>query len=123
MTPENEAARDAATGAGIGATLGGLGSILEGDALPAAPGVGPVLALGWLGGVLGAALGGGLIGGLLGFLVSQEIPREEASYYAERVLAGAYVVAVRADEARELEAARTALMTAGAEGPIRERAA
>ncbi len=122
MTPENEAARDAATGAGIGAALGGLGSILIGDASPAIPGVGPVLALGWLGGVLGAALGGGLISGLTGFLVSQEIPREEASYYAERVLAGAYFVAVRAAEARELEA-RTALMTAGAEGPIREREA
>ncbi len=122
VTPENEPAHSVAKGAGIGAAIGGFGSILAGAASLAVPGIGPLLALGWLGGALTAAIGGGLIGGMVGFLVAQGVPKEEASFYAERVKAGAYVVAVRTDEAREPKA-RLVLAEAGAEGPIQERAA
>ena len=43
-----KAAADAGTGAGIGATVGGVGGLLTGLGLLAIPGVGPVVAAGWL---------------------------------------------------------------------------
>ena len=42
------AAEDAGTGAGIGAAVGGVGGLLTGLGLLAIPGVGPVVAAGWL---------------------------------------------------------------------------
>ena len=45
--PTNAAA-DAGTGAGIGAAVGGVGGLLTGLGLLAIPGVGPVVAAGWL---------------------------------------------------------------------------
>src|SRR6202048_1548376 len=45
--PTNAAA-DAGTGAGIGAAVGGVGGLLTGLGLLAIPGVGPVVAGGWL---------------------------------------------------------------------------
>ena len=120
VTPEGETARRTATGAGIGAAIGGLGSILIGMAALAIPGVGPIVVLGPLAGTLTAAIGGGLIGGMIGFLTSQGVPESEASFYAERVKAGAFVVAVRTDPEDESRARRV-LMNSGAEGPIREQ--
>src|SRR5918912_783034 len=46
LTPEHERATKIATGAGIGAALGGFGVIAVGLAAVAVPGLGPVLALG-----------------------------------------------------------------------------
>ncbi len=122
VTPENETARDVATGAGIGAAIGGLGSILVGLAALAIPGIGPVIALGPFAGALTTAFAGGLIGGMIGFLKAHGVPEDEASFYAERVKAGAYLVAVSARPGEEAKA-RSTLVTSGAEGPIRDRAA
>ncbi len=122
VTPENETARDVATGAGIGAAIGGFGSILLGVAALAIPGIGPVIALGPFAGALTTAVAGGLIGGMIGFLKAHGVPEDEASFYAERVKAGAYLVAVHARPGQEARA-RAALVTSGAEGPIREGAA
>jgi hypothetical protein len=90
------------TGAGTGATLGtaiggGLG-LLAGIGSLAIPGVGPVVAAGWLiatltGAGIGAA-GGGLVGALTGAGVSQE----EADVYAEGVRTGGTLVTARVDE-------------------------
>src|ERR1700732_2224031 len=69
------AAEDAGKGAGIGAAVGGVGGLLTGLGLLAIPGVGPVVAAGWLvataagagaGGVGGGAAGGGGVGGVVG---------------------------------------------------------
>ncbi len=122
VTPENETARDIATGAGIGAAIGGLGSILVGVAALAIPGIGPVVALGPFAGALSTAVAGGLIGGMIGFLKARGVPEDEAAFYAERVKAGAYLVAVNARPGEEARA-RATLVTSGAEGPIRDRAA
>ena len=121
LTPEHERATRIATGAGIGAAIGGFGVIAVGLAALAVPGLGPVLALGPFAAALPVALAGGLVGGLAGFLVSQGVPREEAERYADRVRAGAYLVAVHTDPAREITA-ETVLADAGAEAPIRRRA-
>ncbi len=44
----SEAGEDAGTGAGIGAAVGGVGGLLAGLGLLAIPGLGPVVAAGWL---------------------------------------------------------------------------
>ncbi|HZS87243.1 MAG TPA: general stress protein [Chloroflexota bacterium] len=120
LSPEHQTATRIATGAGIGAALGGFGSIAVGLAALAIPGLGPVLALGPFALALPVAVAGGLAGGLVGFLMAQGVPQEEAERYAERVRAGAYLVAVHTDPSREL-AAETILAAAGAEAPIRHR--
>src|SRR5258708_16743146 len=50
------AVEDAGKGAGIGAAVGGVGGLLTGLGLLAIPGIGPVVAAGWL---LAAAAGAG----------------------------------------------------------------
>src|SRR6516225_6693893 len=75
--PTNAAA-DAGTGAGIGAAVGGVGGLLTGLGLLAIPGVGPVVAAGWLvaaavGAVTGAVVGGAA-GGLVGSLTGASLP-------------------------------------------------
>lgn len=104
---------DAADGAGKGATTGGLiggaGGLLAGLGMLAIPGLGPVVAAGWLvstavGAVVGAAAGGAA-GGLLGALKDAGHSDEEASVYAEGVRRGGTLVSVKAegDEARLAE--------------------
>jgi hypothetical protein len=58
---------------------------------------------------------------LIGFLRAQGLSPEEADRYAERVRAGAYLVAVHAEAAQEVQAEQL-LADAGAEAPIRHRA-
>jgi hypothetical protein len=116
LTPENETADKTIAGAGIGAAIGGFGSLALGVVVAAIPGIGPVLALGPLSVALSAALGGGLVGGLVGFFAAHGIPERDASVYAERVRAGAYVVAVHTDDGLRAE---TVLAQTGAEAPIR----
>ncbi|GAC1407052.1 MAG: hypothetical protein NVSMB65_21670 [Chloroflexota bacterium] len=116
VTPENETATSMATGASIGAVAG---AVLVGVIALAVPGVGPLLAVGAWGALLPAALAGGLAGGLVGFLRSQGVPEEEAAHYAERVHAGAYLVAVHTAPGTEVQA-ENVLAELGAEGPIRQ---
>ena len=83
----SEAADDAGKGAGIGALVGGTGGLLTGLGLMAIPGVGPVVAAGWLvataaGAVAGAAVGGAA-GGLIGAMTENGIPERDAHIYAE----------------------------------------
>lgn len=114
VTPENETANAVAKGAGVGAVVGGLGAMLAGAAALTIPGIGPVLALG----PLSLTLTGAMAGGLIGYLTAQGVPEEEAANYAERVRAGAYLVAVDAPPGEDARA-RTVLAAAGAEAPIR----
>ena len=102
---EQEVAKDAGTGAGIGAAIGGTGGLLAGLGLLAIPGIGPVVAAGWLvataaGAAAGAAVGG-ITGGLVGALTENGIPEEDAHFYAEGVRRGGTLVSVRvADDGR-----------------------
>ncbi len=78
----------AATGAGVGATLGGLGGLLAGLGIMAIPGIGPVVAAGWLASTaLGAAVGGAA-GGIVGALTQAGVPEEDAHIYAEGLRRG-----------------------------------
>jgi len=97
------AADDAGTGAGIGAAVGGVGGLLAGLGLLAIPGLGPVVAAGWLAsaavGAVGGAAIGGAAGGLVGALTHAGVPEEDAHVYAEGVRRGGTLVTAKvADE-------------------------
>ena len=59
-------AEDAGKGAGIGAAIGGVGGLLTGLGLMAIPGVGPVVAAGWLAATAAGAATGAVVGGAAG---------------------------------------------------------
>jgi len=107
-TAPTDTARDAGAGAGIGAGLGGLGGLLAGLGVMAIPGVGPVVAAGWLvatavGAAAGAAVGGAA-GGLIGSMTEAGVPEDEANLYAEGVRRGGTLVTARVDDAKAGEA-------------------
>jgi len=82
----------ASAGAGIGATIGGLGGLLTGLGLLAVPGVGPALAAGPIVSALVGAGIGGVAGGLIGALVNSGVPEEKAGHYSEGVRRGGSLV-------------------------------
>ena len=90
----------AAAGAGVGATLGGLGGLLMGLGLLAIPGVGPALAAGPIVSALVGAGIGAAAGGLMGALVNHGVPEDEAGYYSEGVRRGGSLVMLTVDEAQ-----------------------
>jgi hypothetical protein len=104
----SESAEDAGKGAGIGAAVGGVGGLLAGLGLLAIPGVGPVVAAGWLAATaVGAAAGaavGGAAGGLVGALTEAGVPQSDAHVYAEGVRRGGTLVTARVEDARASEA-------------------
>ncbi|HTO30535.1 MAG TPA: general stress protein [Pararhizobium sp.] len=105
---DNDAAEDAGTGAGIGAAVGGVGGLLTGLGIMAIPGVGPVVAAGWLAATAaGAAAGavvGGVTGGIVGALTDSGVDERDAHVYAEGVRRGGTLVTAKVDDARATEA-------------------
>lgn len=89
----------AATGAGVGAALGGTAGLLAGLGMMAIPGLGPVVAAGWLAATAVGAAAGGAAGGLLGALTDAGVSSDEAEYYAEGVRRGDALVVVRTSDA------------------------
>ena len=90
----------AGTGATVGTVLGGGAGLLAGLGMLAIPGVGPVVAAGWL---VATALGAGVgaaSGGLIGSLVVAGVSEDDAHVYAESVRRGGTLVTVRTDESR-----------------------
>lgn len=99
----------AAAGAAVGSAVGGSLGLLAGLGAIVIPGVGPVVAAGWIvtmltGAGVGAAVGGSA-GGLVGALIDAGVPEAEARSHAEAVRAGASLVAARVD-ATNAEAAQ-----------------
>jgi hypothetical protein len=96
---------DTDTGAGgkrgalAGTVVGGGVGLLAGIGALAIPGVGPVVAAGWLVATLAGAGVGAAAGGLVGSLTGAGLSRDEAHVYAEGVKRGGSLVTVRVDEA------------------------
>lgn len=93
----------AGTGAGVGATLGGAAGLLAGLGLLAIPGLGPVVAAGWLAATAVGAAAGAATGGLIGALTQAGVSSEDAEVYAEGVRRGGTLVSAKvadADRAR-----------------------
>lgn len=102
VSPETqEKAKD---GVGMGATLGtvvgGAAGLLTGLGMIAIPGVGPVVAAGWLVATLTGAGVGAAAGGLAGGLTGAGVSEKDAHAYGEGVRRGGTLVTVRTDEAR-----------------------
>jgi len=106
-TGSTDTAKAGEAGAGIGAAIGGAGGLLTGLGLLAIPGVGPVVAAGWLAAMgLGAAVGaaaGVAVGGLIGALTNSGIPEEDAEVYAEGIRRGGTLVTAKVSDDQEEE--------------------
>ncbi|MBP2449198.1 general stress protein [Rhizobium leguminosarum] len=104
----SNAGEGAGTGAGIGAVVGGAGGLLTGLGLMAIPGVGPVVAAGWLAataaGAAAGAVAGGATGGIIGAMTSSGVSDEDANVYAEGVRRGGSLVTARVQDALVPEA-------------------
>src|SRR5215207_1191990 len=95
----DDRAEGAAAGAGIGASLGGVAGLLAGLGLLAIPGIGPVVAAGWLASTAAVAAAGGTAGGLIGALTQSGIGEDDAHAYAEGVRRGSTLVMARVPDA------------------------
>jgi hypothetical protein len=84
-----------ATGAGIGGAVGGGAGLLAGLGLLAIPGLGPVVAAGWLAATAVGAAAGAAAGGLVGALVGAGVSDEDAHVYSESVRRGGTLVSAR----------------------------
>lgn len=97
---ENDVAEGAGKGAATGGAIGAGAGVLAGLGMLAIPGLGPVVAAGWLASMaVGAAVGaaaGGATGGLLGALKEAGHDDDEANVYAEGVRRGGTLVSVKA---------------------------
>ena len=106
----SKAAEDATGGAGVGAVIGGAGGLLTGLGLMAIPGVGPVVAAGWLAatavGAVGGAVVGGAAGGIVGALTDSGVSEKDAHVYAEGVRRGGTMVTAKVDDDKAGEAER-----------------
>lgn len=127
------AAEGAEIGADLGAIAGGAGGLLAGLGIVPVPGLGPVLAGGWLvsatlGLVAGAAAGMAL-GSIAGGLVSAGISADDAELYEQALRRGGSLVTARVrsedvlvaehalDEAGRVDVAARRIEYARAAGP------
>ncbi|MDB5701370.1 MAG: hypothetical protein JWL66_1569 [Sphingomonadales bacterium] len=94
---------DVSRGVSTGAALGGVGGLLAGLGLLAIPGLGPIVAAGWLAStVVGAgigAAGGAATGGIVGALKNAGHSEDDANVYAEGVRRGGTLLSARVDDA------------------------
>jgi hypothetical protein len=94
----DDRAEGAGKGAGIGAGLGGAAGLLAGLGLLAIPGLGPVVAAGWLASTALGAAAGAATGGIIGALTEAGISKEDAHVYAEGVRRGGTLVSARVSD-------------------------
>src|SRR6059058_1953669 len=95
----DDRAEGAGKGAGIGAGIGGAAGLLAGLGLLAIPGLGPVVAAGWLASTAVGAAAGAATGGIVGALTEAGISKEDAHVYAEGVRRGGTLVSGRIADA------------------------
>ena len=116
----DDRAEGAGAGAGIGAAIGGAAGLLAGLGLLAIPGIGPVVAAGWLVSTAAGAAVGATAGGVVGALTQAGVSEEDAHAYAEGVRRGGTLVTARVpDDGR----ARYEAMLDRSSVNIRERSA
>jgi hypothetical protein len=111
-TAGEASAIDAGVGAGVGGVVGAAGGVLAGLGLMAIPGLGPVIAAGWLASAaVGAVAGGAVVGaagGIIGALTNASVSKAEADVYAEAVRRGGALVSAKVDDSH-FQAAEAAL--------------
>ncbi len=103
----DDEASNAGVGATIGTVVGGGAGLLAGLGLLAIPGLGPVVAAGWLVAAATTAGVGAAAGGVLGALTESGVDEADANVYAEGVRRGGTLVTVRAADATQAANAET----------------
>lgn len=116
----------AGKGAAVGAGFGGVGGLLAGLGLLAIPGLGPIVAAGWLAAAAAGACAVGAAGGVIGMLAEAGVATNEAEVYAESIRRGGSLVSARVPDDRKadfeavldpsaenIDERRTALKSAG----------
>ena len=91
----DDRAEAAGKGAGVGAGVGGAAGLLAGLGLLAIPGLGPVVAAGWLAATAAGAAAGAATGGVIGALTEAGLSNDDAEAYAEGVNRGGTLVSAR----------------------------
>lgn len=123
---DNDTAEGAGKGAATGGLVGGAAGLLAGLGMLAIPGLGPVVAAGWLAstavGALAGAAAGGATGGLLGALKDAGHTDDDAQVYAEGVRRGGSLVSVRTDDRRAADVERVLAHHAGVDAAHRGEA-
>jgi hypothetical protein len=94
----------AAAGGGIGAMAGGAAGVAAGLGLIAIPGIGPIVAMGWLTSLVGGAIAGGIAGEVIGALAETGTSKENAELYSEALRRGGAIVTVQATPLEEHKA-------------------
>jgi hypothetical protein len=93
---------DVSVGASTGAAIGGVGGLLAGLGLLAIPGLGPIVAAGWLAATAAGAaiggIGGAATGGLVGALKNAGHSDDDANVYSEGVRRGGTLVSARVED-------------------------
>jgi uncharacterized membrane protein len=99
----SHAAEGAGAGAGIGGVLGCGAGLLAGLGVISIPGLGPVVAAGWListaAGLVAGAAAGAAAGGIVGALTEAGVSEDHAQVYAEGLRQGGTLLTVRVDDA------------------------
>ncbi|HEX3500378.1 MAG TPA: hypothetical protein VHT04_13745 [Stellaceae bacterium] len=108
----------AGTGASIGTVLGGGAGLLAGLGMLAIPGIGPVVAAGWLVATAAGAAAGAAAGGLLGSLTGAGVSKEYAHLYAEGVRRGGTLVTACVDDGHLASTAEAILRRHRAVDPL-----
>lgn len=121
LNNKDDRAEAAGTGAGLGAVAGGAAGVLAGLGLMAIPGIGPVVAAGWLVSTLAGAAAGGAAGGVIGALTQVGVGKDEADLYAEGLRRGGAVVSARIADA-DATRLRTVMDRAAIQGTDRAAA-
>ncbi len=85
----------AGKGAAVGAGFGGVGGMLAGLGLLAIPGLGPIVAAGWLAAAAAGACAVGAAGGVIGMLAEAGVATNDAEVYAESIRRGGSLVSAR----------------------------
>jgi hypothetical protein len=110
-------AGDVDRGVKTGAAIGGVGGLLAGVGLLAIPGIGPIVAAGWLATTLAGAglgaIGGAATGTIVGALTEAGHSDRDAGVYAEGVRRGSTLVSARVSDSHA-DAAEVVLKKYGA---------
>jgi hypothetical protein len=114
-------ASEAGDGAAVGAGVGGAVGLLAGLGILAIPGLGPVVATGWLASTVVGAVAGGVAGGLVGALIDAGVPEDHAHVYSEAVRRGGTLLSVKVEE-KDVVIARAILDRHTSVDPVRRGA-
>jgi uncharacterized membrane protein len=88
----------AVAGAGIGAAVGGSFGLMAGLGMFTIPGLGSVIAAGWLAATAAGLVAGSMAGGLVGALVDAGTSESDANVYSEIIRRGGTLVTVKTNK-------------------------